>query len=155
MLVCAAVRYRGCSVMPPLLLCWLTTSELDVGGVEPSHQYCTCLLSYDRQQQKGTDKMVSDMEAHMEQKHGTEFFHAENTALIDSYPCLWNISGDQTVDVNIVRWRVVRFSSGDSGSPSLVQIFMSAACRHLFIAGENTQLMVATVLNNSVLQLRI
>ena len=43
------------------------------------------------------------------------------------------------------------FSNGDSGSPALVQIFMSAACRLLFIAGENAQLMVVTTLKNSVL----
>ena len=34
----------GLKVMPPILLCWLTTSETDVGGIteeaEPSHQYC-------------------------------------------------------------------------------------------------------------------
>ena len=49
------------------------------------------------------------------------------------------------------------FSSGDSdsGSPLLVQFFMSKACRLLFIAGENTQLMVLTMLKNSVMQLRI
>ena len=51
------------------------------------------------------------------------------------------------------------FSNGDSGSPALVQISavghlhwcMSAACRLLFTAGENAQLMVVTTLKNSVL----
>ena len=45
------------------------------------------------------------------------------------------IYGDQTVDVSTLRWWVVYFSSGnsDSGSPLLVQIFMSAACRLLFM----------------------
>jgi len=48
---------------------------------------------------------------------------------------------------------VVRFSSGDSNtaSPLLVQIFMSAACGLLFIAGKNKQLMVVPRLKNSVL----
>ena len=48
---------------------------------------------------------------------------------------------------------VVHFSSGDSGSgsPLLVQTFTSAACRFLFITEENMQLMVVTVLKNSVL----
>jgi len=43
------------------------------------------------------------------------------------------------VHVNAVRWWVVHFSSGDSGSRSslLVQIFTSMARRFLFIAGEN------------------
>jgi len=44
----------------------------------------------------------------------------------------------------------VHFSSGDcnNGSTSLVQIFSSMACRLLFIAIENTQLMVVTMLKN-------
>jgi len=48
---------------------------------------------------------------------------------------------------------VVHFSSGDSnsGSPLLVQIAMSVACRLLFITGENAQLAAVTVLRNSVL----
>ena len=43
------------------------------------------------------------------------------------------------------------FSSGDSdsGSPLLVQIFSSAACRLLFITGENAQLMDVMMLENS------
>jgi len=41
--------------------------------------------------------------------------------------------------VTTVRQWVVHFSSGnsDSGSALLVQIFISVACRLLFIAGEN------------------
>ena len=44
---------------------------------------------------------------------------------------------------------VVYFDSGDSdsGTPPLVQIFMIMACWLLFIAVENAQLMVVTVLN--------
>jgi len=34
-----------------------------------------------------------------------------------------------------VGWWVVHFSSGDNGSPPLVQTFMSMACRLLFISG--------------------
>ena len=41
-------------------------------------------------------------------------------------------------------------ADSDSGSPLLVQIFMSAAGRLLFIAGENAQLMLVTVLKKSV-----
>jgi len=42
------------------------------------------------------------------------------------------------MNVSTVRWWVVRFSSGDSNSGSLllVQIFMSTVCRLLFIAGK-------------------
>ena len=41
----------------------------------------------------------------------------------------------------------MHFNSGnsDSGSPLLVQMFTSAACKLLFIAGENAQLMVVTI----------
>ena len=78
----------------------------------------------------------------------TEFLHSEKKmAPIDS------VFGDQTVDVGAVRqWRMC-FSSGDSdsGSPLLVQICMSAACRLMFIAGENAQPMVVTELENSIL----
>ena len=40
------------------------------------------------------------------------------------------------MDVSTVRWWVVHFSSGNSGSPLLAQICMSPARRLLFIAGE-------------------
>ena len=43
------------------------------------------------------------------------------------------------------------FSRVDSGSLVLVQIFMNVACRLLFITAENAELMVVTVLKNSVL----
>jgi len=78
-----------------------------------------------------SDKMVSDMEANV--CHWIPPFR-KKIAPIDS------VFGDQTVDVGAVRqWRMC-FSSGDSdsGSPLLVQFFMSKACRLLFIAGENT-----------------
>ena len=45
----------------------------------------------------------------------------------------------------------VHLSSSNSGSPSLVQIFASAACRLLFITTENAQLIVVTVLKNKCL----
>ena len=45
-------------VMPPVLLCWPTMSETDVGGmaveVEPPGQYSATLLMYDGQQQRGS-----------------------------------------------------------------------------------------------------
>jgi len=53
------------------------------------------------------------------------------------------------VDVNSVRQRVVHFNSGDSVSHPLVLICTSAACRLLFIGGENAQLMVVTVWKKS------
>ena len=71
----------------------------------------------------------------------------------DIYQHLLNVGGDQTVDVSAVRQWVVCFSSDNinSGSPPLVQIVTSAACRLLFIAGKNAQLMVVIMWKNSVL----
>ena len=42
----------------------------------------------------------------------------------------------------------VHCSSSDDVSPLLVQIAMSVACRLLFTAGENAQLMVVAMLKN-------
>ena len=52
---------------------------------------------------------------------------------------LLNIYGDQMVDVSTVRWWMMCFSSSDngSGSPLLVHIFMSVACRLMFFTGKN------------------
>jgi len=55
------------------------------------------------------------------------------------------------VDVSTVRQWVVHFSSNGSGSSPLVHIVRSTACRRLFMAGENAQLMVMTILKDSVL----
>jgi len=48
---------------------------------------------------------------------------------------------------------VLHFNSDDSDSrlPLVVHIFTSMECRLLFIAGENAQLKVVTVLKNSIL----
>ena len=48
------------------------------------------------------------------------------------------------MDVSTVRWWVVHFSSGGSGSYSLMWIVTSTACRFLFIGGDSAQLMVVT-----------
>ena len=53
--------------------------------------------------------------------------------------------GDQTVDVEHSEAVVVSFSSGDSVSPPLVQMFMNAACRLLFLTGKNAQLKMVTI----------
>jgi len=60
-----------------------------------------------------SDRTVSDMEVCLKPTCATEFLHAEKN---DTHQHLLNISGDQTVDVNAVRWWVVRFSSGDRDS---------------------------------------
>ena len=41
-----------------------------------------------------SDKMVSDMEAHMEQRHVTVFLHMKKMAPTDIYQCLLNVYRD-------------------------------------------------------------
>jgi len=94
--------------------------------------------------------MVFDMEVSMEQRCIFEFLHVKTMAPTDMYWFLLNVDGYQTVGVRTLREWVVRFSSGNSGSPPLVQTFTNAACRLLFITGENAQLMVTAMLKNSV-----
>jgi len=60
-------------VLPPILLFWPMTSEVDVGGMavedEPSHQYpitCGCVWQVSAEGQ--SDKMASEMEAQMKQR---------------------------------------------------------------------------------------
>jgi len=84
------------------------------------------------------DKMVSDMEVQMEQRCVNEFLYQEEITPTDIQQHLLNIYGDQTVDVSTVRPWVVYFSSGsNSGSPLLVHLFTSTACKLLFTASEN------------------
>ena len=100
-----------------------------------------------------SDRMTSDMEVQMKQRCKIEFLHTEKMESTGIHQHLLNIYGDQTVDVSTLRWCVVHFSTGDSssGSPLLVQIFTSTAYRLLFIIGKNAQLVVVTVLEQSVL----
>ena len=90
--------------------------------------------------ERQSDSMVSNMEVRMEYRCVSEFLYMEKKSPNDIHQHLANVYGDQPVDVSTVRWWVVRFSSGDSnsGSPPLVQIFMSTACRLLFTAGGNS-----------------
>ena len=55
--------------------------------------------------------------------------------------------------VSTMRQWVVSFSSGNSqtGSPALVRIAMSVMSRLLFITGQNTEIVVVTVLKNGPL----
>ena len=104
-----------------------------------------------------SDKTVSVMEMHMKQRCVAEFLYVEKMAPTDVHHHLLDVSGNQSVDVSTVRLRMVPFSSGDSdnGACPVVQMFTSASCRLLFITEENTQVMVVTMLRNSVLYLRI
>ena len=87
--------------MPPLLLCWPTTSEAHVGGmaveIEPSHQYSTTFCCCDRWQQRGSLTVMPDMEVCV-----VKFLREENIASIDIHQYLLNVYGYQTVDVSTV-----------------------------------------------------
>ena len=97
--------------------------------------------------------MVSDMKVQMKQKGVTEFLQVEKMAPVSLHQCLLNVFGDQTVDVSMMRQCVVHFSSDDSGSSLLMQIFVKAACSsYSYFAGKkNAYLVMVTVLKNSVL----
>ena len=49
--------------------------------------------------------MTSDMEVSKKQRCGIEFPHVEKMAPTSIHQCLLNTSGDQTVDVSIVKVR--------------------------------------------------
>ena len=68
-----------------------------------------------------SNKMVSNVEVCLKQSCVIEFLHAEEVAPTEFH-------GDQRDDVSTVKRWVVHFSSDDSnsGSPLLVQIFMSS-----------------------------
>ena len=89
-----------------------------------------------------TDKMLSDVKVQMKQRCVIEFLHVEKVAYTDIHRCFLNVYGDHTGQH---RQRIVLLSRGSSRSPPLTQIFMSMACRLLFVAGENTEPVVATV----------
>ena len=99
------------------------------------------------------DTTASDMEVHIDQRYGIEFLHVDKSAPIDIHGHPLNNDGDPAVDVSTARRWVVRFSSDDSSSAHLHwgRFFTSAACRLLFITGKNIQLIVVTLLKNSVL----
>jgi len=50
------------------------------------------------------DKMAYDMGVSMKQRYVTEYLHEKKKiAPIDIHQCLLNVSGDQSVDVNVMR----------------------------------------------------
>jgi len=97
------------------------------------------LLLCDRWQQRGTVWQHGVWHGSMEETKVSKWIPPgrKKMAPVDIHWCLLNISGDQTVDVSTVRRWMMHFSSGDSGSLPLVQIFESMAYRLLFFAGDN------------------
>jgi len=69
----------------------------------------------------------------IKQRCVTEFLCAEKIVPTGSHQLLVNIYGDQTVDVSMRWW--VCFSSGNSnsGSPLLVWMFTSMACKQALV----------------------
>ena len=161
---CSAVSTCKRVVLKVMLpIYWPTVSEVYIGGMAveaepPTHILLHVVAMWQMAAEGQSDTMTSDMEVCVKQSCVTEFLlHAETVASTDVHWCFLNTCGDQPVDVSTVRQWMVHFSSNgsNSGSPLLVQICLSAACRLLFIAGKNAQLMVVVMLKNSVLQLRM
>lgn len=68
-----------------------------------------------------SDKMSPDTEVWMKQR-GVIVFYEKKMTPTDIHQHLQNVYGDQSANVNTVKWWVVHFSRGnhDSASPSLV-----------------------------------
>lgn len=91
-----------------------------------------------------TDTTAAGMEVRVQQWGSTEFLHAEKLAPRDVHQCLLNAAGDQTVGA--AHGEVVPgvFQQWQQQSFPLVQMFMSMACKLMFVPGENTELAVVT-----------
>ena len=137
------VMRAASKVMPPFLLRWAIRSEADVGGMaveaEPSHQHPVTRRCHVADGSRGA---VWQNGIWCGGAYEAKVCHwippsGKKVALIDIHQHLLNVSGDQTVDVSRVSQWAVCFSSGGSGSPSLVQMVMIMAGRLLFITGKN------------------
>jgi len=102
--------------MPPVLLCWPMTSELDVGGMlEAEPPFSSIQLHLVAMWQMAAEVGLTHWRLTWKWRWSKgEFLHAEKIVPFDTHRRLLNIYGDQTVDVSTVRWWVLRFSSGDS-----------------------------------------
>jgi len=56
-----------------------------------------------------SDRIAFDMEVDLKKRCVVKFLHVEEMAPTDTYQCLLNIFGEQTVDVSTVRRWVVHF----------------------------------------------
>ena len=134
--------WTALKVMFPILLYWPTVSEVDVGGmaveVEPFCQHSIKFCCHADDSRWQLDKMESDRDVCMKKRYVIKFLHVEKMAPIDIHGHLLMGLLKPIVDVSIVSWWVVCFSSNrDSGSPPLLQVFTSVTCRLLFTAGKN------------------
>ena len=123
-------------VISRILLRWTMRSEADVADTaveaEPSQQYSIMFCCHVTDGSGVLTKYVSDMELRMKKRYATEFLHVEKIAPIDIHRHLLK-SKSECECSEALRGA---FQHSDSESPPLVQIFMSVACRVLFIAGK-------------------
>ena len=118
--------------VPPILLCWSTTSEADVGGmaveVETSHQYSITFCCHVTDSSRGAvwqdgvwcGSAKEEKVCHWTPPCGNGGTHWHLLMLAEH---LWR----PNKEVSMVRQWVVRFSGGesDSGLPLLVHTFTS------------------------------
>ena len=105
-------------VMPSILLCWPTMSEVDAGSMAVD---LVVNLPTNIPLQFVSDTMTSDMEVCMKQRCDTEFCCVEKMAPIGIHQCLLNVCEDLRVDVSTVREWVVRFSRNMKDKPHSCQ----------------------------------
>ena len=144
-------------VMPPSLWCWPVMLEVAAGGVavgaEPSYQcpvtFCCCVTAGSRGAVWQWCLMWKCVWSEGEELNSSVQKIRHPLTFIDN---CWMF-----METN--KWMLVQWGCGAAfqqwwhwqWSPPLVQMFLSAAWRLLFIAGENAQQMVMTTLKNSVL----
>ena len=96
-------------VMPPILLCWPMTSEVEAGTtaveVESSCQYSVTFWCYVTDGSRGTVwQNVIWHEVCMKKRCGIEFLCEEETASTGIHQRLLNMDGDQEGDISTARW---------------------------------------------------
>ena len=92
--------------MPPILLCWPTTSEAHFGwwygnrgsSSQPIFHYILLLCDWWQQRDSQTEWCLT-----WKQRCITEFLHVEKIALIDIHWCLLNVDGHKSVGASTVR----------------------------------------------------
>ena len=157
-LICMRAALR---VMPPILLCWPTTSEANAGGMavhtESSHQYsitCRCHVT------DGSRGVVWHNGAWHGSAYEAKVRHwippRGKMAPIDIHQHLLNIYGDQKVDESTVRdgWSVSAVATEIWKTDYILEghtDFYKLGMQLLLISGENAELMVVTMLKNSIL----
>ena len=110
------------------------------------------LLPCDRWQQRGSLKMASDMK----QRCAIEFLHMVKWYPLTFIDAMWTFMetkqwmwAQRGLGGAFQRWQ--KWHERQTMFWTVTQNFTSTACRFLFIVGKNAQVMVVTVLINSVL----